>query len=225
MRQRTTTTTTTTTTTKSNSKSYFFKYQPLLPFSPLSTCTSAPEILQKNPYTEKADVYSYGVMLWEILTRKLPFDSYTFQHQVEDDVIRGIRPDIPEDCPPVYMKLIRDCWDANPRVRPSFHTIVEILVKMIHDDIGEDKYVAMLMVQYNPHGVVGADHRYWRRCVASVSQSSPWLDCSIANDASRRPRMCASLVRCANALRHCRRQSCRLPRSRTRSGAARAMEL
>jgi len=110
-----------------------------------SLLRSAPEILQKNPYTEKADVYSYGVMLWEILTRKLPFDSYTFQHQVEDDVIRGIRPDIPEDCPPVYAKLIRDCWDANPRTRPAFNTVVDVLVGMVRSDIGEDKYVAPVL--------------------------------------------------------------------------------
>ena len=100
----------------------------------------APEIMQHNPYTEKADVYSYGMMLWEILTRKLPFASYTFQHQVEDDVVRGIRPDIPDDCWPEYATLIEESWNANPAKRPDFHEVVDRLADLIRTEIGEEEF-------------------------------------------------------------------------------------
>lgn len=101
----------------------------------------APEVMKKKPYTEKADVYSYGVMLWELLTRKLPFDNYTFQHQVEDDVIAGIRPPIPESCAyPVFADLIRACWHDDPNKRPEFTEVIEQLTTLVRTEIGEESF-------------------------------------------------------------------------------------
>eukprot|EP01096_Ripella_sp_DP13-Kostka_P001529 TRINITY_DN1180_c0_g1_i1.p1 TRINITY_DN1180_c0_g1~~TRINITY_DN1180_c0_g1_i1.p1 ORF type:complete len:945 (+),score=366.35 TRINITY_DN1180_c0_g1_i1:425-2836(+) len=100
----------------------------------------APEVLQKKPYTEKADVYSYGIILWELVTRRLPFENYTFQFQVEDDVIRGVRPPIPDDCLPGFADLMQQCWDNNPALRPPFDHIVEVLTEMIKTEIGEKDF-------------------------------------------------------------------------------------
>lgn len=100
----------------------------------------APEVMKKKPYTEKADVYSYGIILWELLTRKMPFDNYTFQHQLEDDIFKGLRPLIPEDCIPEYANLMRACWDENASIRPSFDRILEVLLAIIRSEFGEQNF-------------------------------------------------------------------------------------
>eukprot|EP01104_Vermistella_antarctica_P011534 TRINITY_DN3225_c0_g1_i1.p1 TRINITY_DN3225_c0_g1~~TRINITY_DN3225_c0_g1_i1.p1 ORF type:complete len:2234 (+),score=480.91 TRINITY_DN3225_c0_g1_i1:263-6964(+) len=80
----------------------------------------APEIMNSEEYTEKADVYSYGVMLWELVTRKEFFKEISFMSALEQAVIDGKRPEIPDDCLPEYRSLIEDCWAGNPEDRPSF---------------------------------------------------------------------------------------------------------
>ena len=59
----------------------------------------APEIRKGDKYDEKVDVYAYGVVLWEIYTRKKPKLLPEGQRQI-----------IPEDCPYTYQKLIQECW-------------------------------------------------------------------------------------------------------------------
>lgn len=51
---------------------------------------------------------------WELLTRKHPFGEYNWMAEVEEAVIDGQRPAIPNDTPSAFAKLIRDCWDQNP---------------------------------------------------------------------------------------------------------------
>ena len=92
----------------------------------------APEMMTKGQpeYTEKADIYSYAIILWELITRAIPFEeyNYTFHSLLEEDIInRQLRPTIPSHTPPLYAKLITDCWQANPQKRPSF---TEILKKL-----------------------------------------------------------------------------------------------
>jgi serine/threonine protein kinase len=77
----------------------------------------APEVLQNKPYTEKADVYSVGVILWELFTRQKFFGEVSFMSLVEDKVISGERPPIPASCPPSYRNLIEACWAQDPGTR------------------------------------------------------------------------------------------------------------
>lgn len=101
----------------------------------------APEVMVRKVYSEAADVYPYGVMLWELLTREHPYDNYRFQYQLEDDVLRGVRPEIPSTgCWPDYAELMAACWDPEPSKRPDFPTIVKRLLKMIETEIGLEKF-------------------------------------------------------------------------------------
>jgi serine/threonine protein kinase len=76
----------------------------------------APEVLQNRPYTEKADVYSVGVIYWELYTRQKYFGDVSFMSLVEDKVIAGERPPIPAACPPSYRALIQSCWAQDPGI-------------------------------------------------------------------------------------------------------------
>jgi hypothetical protein len=91
---------------------------------------SAPEVMIGDPYTEKADCYALGILLWEIWCQKTFLDEYTTPGNVEDAIIRGLRPSIPQSCHPEYANLIRRAWDTSPDVRPSSREIVEGLEKI-----------------------------------------------------------------------------------------------
>lgn len=82
--------------------------------SPLST-----HLLSVSDLTYLIDVYSYGIILWEIYTRKHPFDEYkyTFMSQLEQMVASGKRPTIPADCLPEFANLIQRCWDQARHIR------------------------------------------------------------------------------------------------------------
>lgn len=89
----------------------------------------APEVLAEEGYTEKADVYSFAIILWEMFTRQVPYAGKNTM-QVVRSVDRGERLAIPDDCPQDYKNLINDCWSSDPATRPSFVEILRRVEKM-----------------------------------------------------------------------------------------------
>ncbi|KAG8075016.1 hypothetical protein GUJ93_ZPchr0006g45859 [Zizania palustris] len=87
----------------------------------------APEMIQHRPYDHKVDVYSFGIVLWELVTGMLPFTNMTAVQAAFAVVNRGSRPAIPQDCVDTLSKIMTRCWDANPQVRPSFSEVVTML--------------------------------------------------------------------------------------------------
>ncbi|KAG0461603.1 hypothetical protein HPP92_021568 [Vanilla planifolia] len=87
----------------------------------------APEMIQHRPYNQKVDVYSFGIVLWELVTGLLPFQNMTAVQAAFAVVNKGARPIVPAECPPALGEIMTRCWDANPDVRPPFADIVEML--------------------------------------------------------------------------------------------------
>ena len=98
----------------------------------------APEVFEKQPYDTKADVYSFGIVMWELYAKQIPFqDLNTFEIPIA--VIKGDRPAVPKDCPKEYAKLMQLCWHKKPSKRPTFQKIVKTLMKL-SKDIGLDSF-------------------------------------------------------------------------------------
>lgn len=86
----------------------------------------APEMMQNRSYTHKVDVYSFGIVLWELVTGNVPFQNMTAV-QAASAVVRGVRPIIPPECPDSLAKIMTSCWDVNPDVRPAFSDVLKLL--------------------------------------------------------------------------------------------------
>ncbi|TVU09737.1 hypothetical protein EJB05_43230 [Eragrostis curvula] len=95
----------------------------------------APEVIRCEPYTEKCDVYSFGVILNELITAEHPYiDTSYGPSKVALEVAAGkLRPRLPETdaCPTGLTDLICRSWDAEPSNRPSFATITSTLREII----------------------------------------------------------------------------------------------
>lgn len=84
---------------------------------------TAPEVLRNERYSEKADVFSFAVVLWELVTREEPYHG-TPPFQIVFSVgTQGMRLTIPSSCPTELAILIEECWSENPKNRPHFEEI------------------------------------------------------------------------------------------------------
>lgn len=90
----------------------------------------APEVIEHKPYDHKADVFSFGVVLWELLTGEVPYLHLTPLQAAVGVVQQGLRPTIPKNTNPKLVELLQKCWQQNPTLRPDFSEIIEMLQHM-----------------------------------------------------------------------------------------------
>ncbi|KAK0146910.1 Mitogen-activated protein kinase kinase kinase 20 [Merluccius polli] len=93
----------------------------------------APEVIQSLPVSETCDTYSYGVVLWEMLTREIPFKGLEGLQVAWLVVEKNERLTIPTSCPSSFAELMRTCWITEARERPVFKQILSTLETMCND--------------------------------------------------------------------------------------------
>ncbi|GBC01078.1 hypothetical protein RclHR1_04060006 [Rhizophagus clarus] len=90
----------------------------------------APEVLRGKTYTKAADIYSFGMIMYFIITGRQPFENCAHDEILALKICRGIRPEIPEISELKsnwYINLMKKCWDSNPDNRPNIESISTIL--------------------------------------------------------------------------------------------------
>ncbi|OQR84331.1 serine/threonine protein kinase [Achlya hypogyna] len=101
----------------------------------------APEVIGHEPYSMKADVYSYGVILWEMLAKEQPFKGMSpiqgtssgWAAQLRKRVAafavarQQMRPAFPKDTPESLQQLVETCWHQDPAHRPTFAQVLDAL--------------------------------------------------------------------------------------------------
>jgi serine/threonine protein kinase len=88
----------------------------------------APEVINGKETTFASDIYSIGMLMWEIAFGQPPFINYKHNYDLAINVINGIRPKIVSEIPLKYKSLMEQCWNANPLERPNSYSL---LVKII----------------------------------------------------------------------------------------------
>ena len=83
----------------------------------------APELLKNKPFSKEVDVYAFGIVLWEIFAREVPWNAMD-PRDIITKVGNGERPEIPRyDCPDFIQTMISSCWAQNALDRPSFKEV------------------------------------------------------------------------------------------------------
>lgn len=96
---------------------------------------AAPEVLRHERYTEKADLFSFGTVLWEFYTRQCVFKGLP-QIEVYNAVIEGNMPAVDDGVDERYESLMKECWATDPKQRPSFRTVIDRLSTLV-DELDE----------------------------------------------------------------------------------------
>ncbi|XP_049913979.1 mitogen-activated protein kinase kinase kinase 7 isoform X2 [Epinephelus moara] len=97
-----------------------------------SAAWMAPEVFEGNNYSEKCDVFSWGIILWEVITRRKPFDEIGGPaFRIMWAVHNGTRPPLIKNLPKPIESLMTRCWSKDPSQRPSMEEIVKIMTHLM----------------------------------------------------------------------------------------------
>jgi serine/threonine protein kinase len=88
----------------------------------------APEVLKGKPYTQAADIYSFGMIMYFVATKRQPFANCAHDNILALNICNGNRPKINEkEAPKCYIDLMKRCWDSNPNNRPNAVEVSELI--------------------------------------------------------------------------------------------------
>jgi serine/threonine protein kinase len=98
----------------------------------------APEVARDEPYNLSADVYSFGILFWQICSLITPFAGYSVKQHADKVVHKGDRPVLHPTWPLAWSTLMTECWDTDIRRRPSSSFVVSILEERVRELVEED---------------------------------------------------------------------------------------
>jgi serine/threonine protein kinase len=83
----------------------------------------APEVFQGQKYTKASDIYSFGMIMWELMTGRRPFWDKNHDTDLIIEICDGLHPPIVTNAPEGYIELMQKCWHSDPKKRPNAENI------------------------------------------------------------------------------------------------------
>jgi serine/threonine protein kinase len=93
----------------------------------------APEILRGQPYTKESDIYSFGIIMYEIISGMTPYHGIEHNEYLAKKICEGLRPRLNVNVPQLILHLIKRCLDANPSNRPNVKDLSTILHEWLNE--------------------------------------------------------------------------------------------
>jgi hypothetical protein len=90
------------------------------------TSPQAPEVALNRPYSLSVDAYSFGILFWQLCALTTPYSGYSCKMHADLVVAKGYRPQPDASWPESWSTLMRQCWAADHRSRPSFEHILKV---------------------------------------------------------------------------------------------------
>lgn len=108
-----------------NSRAVSLQIFPLC-FAVIVSLDSLPKVLESKGTSFASDVYSFGIVMWEVLSRKLPWADEACPRDIYARVVfKGDRPEIPGGSPAEMARVMSACWAGVANVRPTFSGIMK----------------------------------------------------------------------------------------------------
>ncbi|XP_016954585.1 mitogen-activated protein kinase kinase kinase 7 isoform X1 [Drosophila biarmipes] len=154
-----------------------------------SAAWMAPEVFEGSKYTEKCDIFSWAIVLWEVLSRKQPFKGIDNAYTIQWKIYKGERPPLLTTCPKRIEDLMTACWKTVPEDRPSMQYIVGVMHEIVKDYTGADKaleytFVNQQIVTKESDGTVAAQSDSLSSQEEELSPSSTQLTPTTAANAN-----------------------------------------
>lgn len=121
-----------------------------------TACWLAPEVIKNARSSQHSDVYSYGIILWELATREEVYGDLEGTQIIARVANDGLRPPVPEESP--FAELMVNCWCENPTDRPSFKEVVKALNKIL-SDLSEQKTTPVTGKASSNHDISSYQHQ------------------------------------------------------------------
>uniref|UniRef100_A0AAQ6IQA5 Mitogen-activated protein kinase kinase kinase 7 n=1 Tax=Anabas testudineus TaxID=64144 RepID=A0AAQ6IQA5_ANATE len=139
-----------------------------------SAAWMAPEVFEGSNYSEKCDVFSWGIILWEVITRRKPFDEIGGPaFRIMWAVHNGTRPPLIKNLPKPIESLMTRCWSKDPSQRPSMEEIVKIMTHLMRYFPGCDESL-QYPYQYSDEGQSN-----------SATSTGSYVDCTGTSTSNR----------------------------------------
>ncbi|POG81539.1 kinase-like domain-containing protein [Rhizophagus irregularis DAOM 181602=DAOM 197198] len=101
----------------------------------------APEVLIRKESTFKSDIYSFGMLMWEIASEQTPFNNCKHDFYLAMGIVNGLRPRNISGIPSEYKELMKKCLDADPLQRPDIDTLFNEIEKMWKNSYTEPEFL------------------------------------------------------------------------------------
>lgn len=103
---------------------------------------TSPEVLKNGLYNMQTDIYSFGILLWQVIYEKPLYPNMNV-YEITSGVVKGLRPNIPDhkNIPKEIITLMKQCWNESYNKRPKWEEIISILQKTKKDI--EDKEISI----------------------------------------------------------------------------------